>query len=137
MRFTILGAMLFFVLGQGRVSSQEKEETLLHLGNLKLGQKGKLNDKQTNIDFNYILLVDQVLSENEVLIRDRVTVNVPKSKNFGKETGPAHRAIIQIPTKGLVDNARFDPKETIFEVIDTKKIGMATYFLLRPVKEKK
>jgi hypothetical protein len=98
-----------------------QQTTTLSLGALKIGEIGMLNDRQLDINFDYILLVDRVLSENEVLIRDRVTVNAPRSINFGKVTGTAHNAVIQMPTKGLVDNARFDPNDTIFEVAGTKK----------------
>jgi hypothetical protein len=112
--------------------AESKPAETLYLHALQLGQVGKLNDDQTDIQFTYMLLVDRVLSENEVLIRDRSTVNVPRSKNFGKATGPGHKAIIQMPTKGLVDNAQFRTKDTVFEVFDTRQVGTATYFVLRP-----
>jgi hypothetical protein len=128
--------MLLFVCSQASALGQEKQTQLL-LGSLRLGQKGELKDTSGSIDYIYSLLVDRILSENEVLIKSRLMVNVPQSENFGKEVGTIQRAILKVPTKGLVDGARYDPKDTVFEVIDTKKIEEATYFVLRPVEKKK
>ncbi|MBY0229560.1 MAG: hypothetical protein K2W96_09800 [Gemmataceae bacterium] len=114
----------------------EEESDLIYLHSLKLGQKGRLNERVPDINLICALLIDEVLSDDEVMIRDSMINNPPRSKTFGKQVGRITRAVVEMPTKGLVDGAPFEPPG-VLEVVRTKKTKKGTVFVLRPVVKKK
>jgi hypothetical protein len=113
------------VLGVDSAVSHGQDRVYLHLPELKLGQCGAISSE--NPTFNYYLQVAEVLSDNEVLVKEHLGLSA-RSK-------PVY-FIVEMPSKGLADDSRIELPGR-WEVYRTKKIGRRTYFALRPVSSKK
>ena len=104
-----------------------EEVQWLHPLNFKLGQKGEITTNPYSIDgfgpADYWFEVESVVSDNEVLIREAFSGRNSTRKPI--------TFMVEMPTKGLADDALIRLKG-VMEIVDTKRVGRATYFVLRP-----
>jgi hypothetical protein len=110
---------------------QPIDVAVLHPLNFRVGQRGPIiPNPQENPNVNggfptYWFEVDSVLSDKNVLIREHLVNN----KFYKSLRGPI-KFVVEMPTEGLADNARI-VLTGVMEVVGTKKVGRATYYLLR------
>ncbi len=102
----------------------------IYTGQLKVGQRGPIKVHHSIDGFrnDYWLEVDEVLSEKEVLIR---YVGSPRSG-----LTRVIKFLVEMPTKGLADDAIINLEGKLMEVVGRKKITGSTVFVFRSVPEK-
>jgi hypothetical protein len=111
--------------------------TVLHPSQAKVRQRGEIVRNPFTLNAfgglpDYWFEVAEVLSDNEVLIRERFSPRMsidPGSGAYSPQTPVSF--IVEMPTAGLADNARIQ-LTGVMDVMGTKRIGRATVFVLRP-----